>query len=122
MDIDGVFLPVAKELIDVTFPTPITYIETGNATYDPASGQVTPNETTHSINAGILSRGRVEAGGIDEQYELRLWVHHGGGGLPVLPKTSDRVLYDSAYWKVMQVNPTYSSDSLIASKLILRAE
>jgi len=122
MDIDATFLPVAEELIDSVFPTPIKYLQTENPTYDPATGQTTPNVVEYSINAGILSRGRNEAGGVDEQYELRLWIHHGSRGLPVLPKTSDRVLYDSVYWKVYKVDPTYSSDALIASKILVRAE
>ena len=122
MDIDAVFLPVAEELIDSVFPTPITYLQTENPTYDPSTGQTVPNVTEHSINAGILSRGRVEQGGAAEDYELRLWIHHGPAGLPVLPKTSDRVYYDSVYWKVFSVDPTYSSDDLIASKILVRAE
>ena len=122
MDIDGTFLPVAIELIDSVFPTPIKYLQTENPAYDPATGQTTPNVTEYSINAGILSRGRVEQGGAAEDYELRLWIHHGSRGLPVLPKTSDRVLYDSVYWKVFSVDPTYSSDDLIASKILVRAE
>ena len=122
MDIDGNFLPVAIELIDSVFPTPIKYLQTENPTYDPATGQTTPNVTEFSINAGILSRGRVEQGGPAEEYELRLWIHHGSRGLPVLPKTSDRVYYDSVYWKVFSVDPTYSSDDLIASRILVRAE
>lgn len=122
MDITAVFTPVAIELIDNQFPTPIKYLQTENPTYDPSSGQVVPNVTEYSINAGILSRGRNEAGGVDEQYELRLWIHHGSRGLPVLPKTSDRVYYDNVYWKVYKVDPTYSSDALIASKILVRAE
>ena len=61
MDIDGVFLPVAEELIDQVFPTPIKYLQTENPTYDPATGQTTPNVTEYAINAGILSRGRNES-------------------------------------------------------------
>ena len=122
MDIDGVFLPVAEELIDVTFPTPIKYLQTENPTYDPATGQTTPNVTEYSIKAGILSSGRSEQGGIGETHDLTLWVHHGPRGLPVLPQTSDRVLYRSKYWKVFEVDPTYHSDDLIASKILLRAE
>ena len=122
MDIDAVFLPVAEELIDDVFPTPIKYLQTENPTYDPATGQTTPNVTEYAINAGILSRGRNESGGVAEEYELRLWIHHGSRGLPVLPKTSDRVFYDDVYWKVFKVDPTYSSDDLIASKLLVRAE
>ena len=57
MDIDAVFLPVAEELIDDVFPTPIKYLQTENPTYDPATGQTTPNVTEYAINAGILSRG-----------------------------------------------------------------
>ena len=63
MDIDAVFLPVAEELIDDVFPTPIKYLQTENPTYDPATGQTTPNVTEYNINAGILSRGRNESGG-----------------------------------------------------------
>ena len=122
MNIDSTFLPVAIELIDQVFPTPIVYLQTENPDYDPSSGQTIPNVTDYAINAGILSRGRNEGGGVAEDYELRLWVHHGSRGLPVLPKTSDRVLYDNVYWKVVTVDPTYSSDALIASKIIVRAE
>ena len=122
MNIDSTFLPVAIELIDQVFPTPIVYLQTENPDYDPATGQTIPNVTDYAINAGILSRGRNEAGGVAEDYELRLWIHHGSRGLPVLPKTSDRVLYHNVYWKVVTVDPTYSSDALIASKIIVRAE
>ena len=122
MDIDLTFLPVAEELIDEVFPTPIKYLQTNNPTYDPATGQTTPNVVEYDINAGILSRGRSESGGVAEEYELRLWIHHGPAGLPVLPKTSDRVYYDEVYWKVFKVDPTYSSKELIASKILVRAE
>ena len=122
MDIDLTFLPVAEELIDEVFPTPIKYLQTENPTYDPATGQTTPNVVEYDINAGILSRGRSESGGVAEEYELRLWIHHGPAGLPVLPKTSDLVYYDEVYWKVFKVDPTYSSEGLIASKILVRAE
>ena len=122
MDIDKVFLPVAEELIDDVFPTPVVYLQTDNPTYDPATGGISENVVEYRINAGILSRGRSESGGVAEEYELRLWIHHGARGLPVLPKTSDRVFYDSVYWKVFKVDPTYSSDDLIASKILVRAE
>ena len=122
IDIDSTFLPVAEELIDSVFPTPIVYLQTENPQYDPASGQTIPQVTEFKINAGILSRGRNESGGVAEEYELRLWVHHDVGGLPVLPKTSDRIFYHDVYWKVYRVDPTYSSDDLIASKLLVRAE
>ena len=122
MDIDAVFLPVAEELIDNVFPTPIKYLQTENPTYDPSSGQVVPNVTEYSINAGILSSGRMEQGGVAEEHELRLWIHHGSAGLPVLPKTSDRVFYLDKYWKVFKVDPSYHSKDLIASKILVRAE
>ena len=122
MDIDAVFLPVAEELIDSVFPTPIEYLQTENPFYDPMTGQTVPRVVNYKINAGILSRGRNEQGGIAEDYEIRMWIHHGPAGLPVLPKTSDRVLYHDVYWKVYKVDPSYSSDDLIASKLYLRAE
>ena len=122
MDIDSTFLPAAENLIDNVFPTSIVYLQTENPTYDPATGQTTPNVTEFKINAGILSSGRNEQGGIGEEHELRLWIHHGAAGLPVLPQTSDRVLYMNKYWKVFKIDPTYHSDELIASKILVRAE
>ena len=122
MDIDATFLPVAKELIDSVFPTTVAYIRNNGGGYDPATGDVTVNSTQFDINAGVLSRGRLEEGGVGESQELRLWIHHGTGGLPHLPTTSDQVEYSGLAWKVVAVDPTYTSAGLIASKLICRAD
>jgi hypothetical protein len=119
MDIDSVFLPVADLLINQTFPTQITYHEHSTGGYDPLSGVVTGGDIDHSINAGILNRSRVEGGGTAEVYELLLWVEH--KTLPILPTTADSVTYDGTRWKVTEVTPTYSSKSLIASKLKVRS-
>ena len=120
MDIDAEFLPVAVELIDKVFPTAILYERVQPPSYDPNSGDVVENVTQFSIKAGVLSRGRVEAGGVGETYELRLWIQHSASGLPHLPTTADRVEYDGVSWKVTSVDPTYSSKDLIASKLTAR--
>ena len=122
MDIDSTFLPVAKELIDSVFPTGIRYIRTSGGGYDPSTGEVTPNTTQFDLNAGVLSRGRTEEGGVGESQEIRLWIHHGTGGLPHLPTTSDQVEYSGLVWKVTSIDPTYSSKGLIASKITARAE
>ena len=121
MDIDAEFLPVAVELIDNVFPTPIVYHrDTGN-TYDPATGDVTASTTDFDISAGILSRKRIEGGGVAEDYRIELWIHHDEDGLPHLPTTADSFTYDGRDWKVIAIDPTYSSDALIASKLTGRA-
>ena len=122
MDIDATFLPVGKELIDNVFPTGIRYFRNNGSSYDPSTGEVVPNVTQYDINAGVLSRGRTEEGGVGETQELRLWVHHGDGGMPHLPTTSDQVEYFGLTWKVTSVDPTYSSNNLIASKIIARAD
>lgn len=122
MDIDATFLPVAIELIDNVFPTAITYKRDAGSTYDPATGTVTPSITEYTINAGVLGRSRIEDGGVAEIYELQLWVHHNGDGLPYLPTTSDTLVYDSETWKVIDVSPTYSSSGLIASKIKARSK
>jgi hypothetical protein len=119
MDIDLTFLPVADTLINSVFPTPIVYHEHQQGTYDPLTGVVAAATVDHAINAGVLSRSRVEDGGSNETYELLLWVEH--KTLPILPTTADSVTYDGTTWKIVQVAPTYSSKSLIASKLTLRA-
>lgn len=120
MDIDGTFMPVAVELIDSVFPTAITYKRDEGSSYDPQTGDVTPNVVDYAINAGVLSRGRTEAGGTAETYEIRLWIQHSASGLPHLPTTADRVVYDGTTWKVNNIEPTYSSKGLIASKITAR--
>ena len=67
MDIDATFLPVAKELIDSVFPTTVAYIRNNGGSYDPSTGEVVLDITQFSINAGILSRGRLEEG-VGESY------------------------------------------------------
>ena len=120
MNIDQTFKPVAVELIDNVFPTAVVYQRVEPPAYDPATGQVLEIVTQLNIKAGVLSRGRVEGGGVDESYELRLWIHHASSGLPQLPTTSDRVIYDDTTWQVTSVDPTYSSAGLIASKITAR--
>jgi len=120
MDIQATFLPVAIELIDNVFPTAIVYKRNAGSSYDPATGTVTPSVTDYSINAGFLGRSRIEEGGVGETHEVRLWIHHNGDGLPHLPTTADTIVYDSTTWKVIEVEPTYSSDGLIASKIKAR--
>ena len=122
MNIDATFLPVAQELIDQVFPTTIAYLRNDGGSYDPATGEVTQNTTQYDINAGVLSRGRTEEGGVGESQELRLWIHHGTGGMPHLPTTADQVEYSGLVWKVTAVDPTYSSKELIASKIIARCD
>ena len=118
MDIDATFLnPVAVELIDNVFPTDITFHQHGSTAYDPVTGVVTGADTDHAIKAGVLSRSRVEAGGPNESYEISAWIHHGASGLSFLPTTADSFTYDAVVWKVVSVEPTYSSKSLIASKI-----
>jgi|GEM_PF-2713353 len=121
MDIDATFLPVAEGLIDVTFPTAITYHQAGIRTYDPLTGAVTGSTTDHAIKAGVLARNRSEEGGAGETYEISIWIHHGASGLSFLPKTGDSFTYDSMVWQVVEVAPTYSSKALIASKIKGRA-
>ena len=120
MDIDGTFMPVAVELIDSVFPTSVTYFRNLGAGYDPSTGEVTQNVEQLVVSAGVLSRGRTEAGGVGEDYELRLWFQHSSSGLPFLPKTGDSIEYDNTVWKVTTVDPTYSSKGLIASKITAR--
>lgn len=117
MDVSAVFTPVAVELIQNVFPTDVVYHQHGASTYDALTGAMTSGDTDHAIKAGVLSRKRLEEGGANETYEIALWVHHGTGGLGFLPTTADSFTYDGVVWKVTTVDPTYSSKSLIASKI-----
>ena len=117
MDVSATFLPVGVELIDNTFPTDIVYHQSAGGSYDPLTGAVVSADVDYPIKAGVLSRSRIEAGGPNETYEINLWVHHGATGLSFLPTTADSFTYDAVVWKVVSVEPTYSSKSLIASKV-----
>jgi hypothetical protein len=120
VEIDATFLPLAVELIQDVFPTSIVYHRTDGKNYDPATGDVVDTVTDYFISAGVLSRNRTETGGIGETYSLALWLDHSATGLPHLPTTSDSITYDGTEWKVTDVNPTYSSKQLIASKILAR--
>ena len=124
MDVTTTFTPIAVELIDNVFPTDIVYVEHTDTTasYDPFAGVVPKVEVQHNIKAGVLSRGRTEEGGVGEVYELRLWIQHSASGYTKLPKTSDSVIYDGTTWRVVTIDPTYSSAGLIASKLNCRSD
>ena len=124
MDIDAVFLPVAEELIDSVFPTPIKYLQTSNPAYDPATGQTTPNVTEYSINAGILSSGRNEQGGVAEDYETeamdpprRSWVASAAADSQIGCFTARTFI-----GRCSRSTRRISSDDLIASKILVRAE
>ena len=117
MDVSATFLPVGVELIDNVFPTDITFHQHGSTAYDPVTGVVTGADTDHAIKAGVLSRSRIEAGGPNETYEISAWIHHGATGLSFLPTTEDSFTYDGLVWRVVEIAPTYSSKSLIASKI-----
>ena len=117
MNLDAVFLPVAEQLIDVEFGTDITFHQHGASVYNPMTGAVTGADTDHAIKAGILSRSRIEEGGSNEAYTLTAWIHHGASGLSFLPTTADSFTYDGLVWRIVEIVPTYSSKSLIASKI-----
>ena len=121
MDVSATFLPVGVELIDNVFGTDIVFHQHGTKTFDPTTGTVTGTDTDHAIKAGVLSRKRVEEGGTAETYEISLWVHHDTSGLSFLPTTEDSLTYDGFLWRVTAVDPTYSSASLIASKITARS-
>ena len=72
MDIRATFLPIGEELIDSVFPTNITYIRSTGTGYDPSTGEVTQGTEQLAIKAGVLSRGRLETGGVGETYETEV--------------------------------------------------
>jgi len=117
MDVSATFLPVAIELIDQAFPTPIVYNRAQSESYDPATGLLTRDIVGYAINAGILGLRKSEKSGSEEVRELRLWVHHGPGGLPHEPTTGDLVEYGGETWRVTEVVPTFTAAERIASKI-----
>lgn len=118
--IDETFLPIARRLV-VRFGTPIEYTSAGVASYDPATGAVSQAQTTLTLDAGITRRRRLEEGGPGERQELELWIHHDADGLPTQARTDDVIAYDGIAWRVVKVDPGYSSGGLIASRILARS-
>ena len=79
------------------------------------------------VTFGIFHAGLILASSInaitdeDILYQISFWFHHGAGGLGFLPTTEDTITYDGVVWKVVEVSPTYSAATLIASKITCRA-
>ena len=117
MDVSATFLPTGIELIDNVFGTDITFHQHGAGAYNPVTGVVTGADTDHAIKAGIISRSRIEEGGSNEAYTLTAWIHHGATGLGFLPTTADTFTYDGLVWRIVEIAPTYSAATLIASKI-----
>ena len=120
MNIDQTFLPIAEDLIGNIFPTQIVYHYNSGTGYDPSTGAVSAGYRDYTIPAGVLSRQRIEDGGVSEVYEITIWIHHGQDGMPETPKTGDYFTYDNIRFKVTSISPTYSSKNLIASKIVGR--
>lgn len=95
--------------------------EFDNADVTPRATRIPGGDVDIPIKAGVLSRRRTEEGGTSEAYEIDLWVHHGTAGLPFLPTTEDSFTYDSTFWRITAIAPTYSSEGLIASKITGRS-
>ena len=90
------FLPVAEELIDSVSsqPTSSTSATWGPAT-TPRLGKSLRTPSSSPSRLGCSPGAVHEAGGAGEDYEMRLWIHHGTSGMPHLPKTGDVVEYDA---------------------------
>ena len=114
MPLQDTFIPVAKTLVDLGRIGTCNLIRV-DSTYDPAVGEVVEVETIYAGFGAVMKRWRDEAGGTGEDYRLEVWMDHQTTNY--LPETKDRVSYDGRTWKVISVNPTYSGDALVASKL-----
>ena len=128
MDIDGVFqTELLKELIDDVSSQPRSSISRLPTllTILPRVRRLRTLLSTPSTQASCHA-GETSQGGVAEEYELRLWIHHGRRlVLPVLAEDvrQNRVYYDNVYWKVYQASTRrIAADDLIASKLLVRAE
>ena len=66
------FLPVAIELIQNVFPTPVTYTRNLGSSYDPATGEVTQNTEQFNISAGVISESASRRGRSRRNLQLDL--------------------------------------------------
>ena len=108
--------PLAKELVDVFRVASLTYVRVEQGSYDPATGDVVETETSFPGAGAVLSTNESEGGGVAGTQELEVWIDMQGIG-DVWPTTRDRLEYLGKSWKVVDITPKYSGDTLYACKL-----
>lgn len=117
---DALFRGVGNDLVEL-FGSTCTYRQSavGGGNYDPLSGAVSDATIEYQVKAGVEQITRVENGGTNEALEAVMWFSH--VTLPIEPTTSDTVVYQGKTWQVIEVNPQFAGDQLIAFGLKVRA-
>ena len=108
--------PLAKEMADVFRVASLTYVRVEQGSYDPVTGDVVETETSFPGAGVVLSTNESEGGGVAGTQELEVWIDMQGIG-DVWPTTRDRLEYLGKTWKVVDITPKYSGDTLYACKL-----
>lgn len=116
---DGWAKALAYEAVTTWRSTDVVFVQRGNGSYDPATGEVTSVEVRYGCGAAIAKVRRIEEGGPAEKLEAEAWFD--STTLPVMPTTADVVEFKGMQWRVIAVDPAYLSDATeYAYKLLLR--
>lgn len=97
----------------------VAFVRRASSTYDPATGAVTTPEQRIACGAAIPKLRRIEEGGTAEQHECEAWFD--STTLPLMPTTADVVEFMDKTWRIVAVDPAYTSGTKhYAYKLLLR--
>lgn len=115
---DNIFRPLAKKLINSTFGTSATLRQYTDV-YSVATGKNVRTETDTVIKISPpapVKESRIS--GVVQAGDARCMI--AASPISVSPGTEDALVWDSATWQIVQVNPIWSGDQKAAFELILR--
>jgi hypothetical protein len=115
-------IPLAKRLVDRFRSTDLTYIRVDAYSYNEQTGTVTATEEEIPAAGAVVKSMKGERDGVEQGTQLEAWIDHATVPWPI--STQDQLEYMGRRWKIVSIDPTYSSgdDVAYASKITARAE
>ena len=114
--------PLAKRLVDRFRSSELTYIRVASGAYNEVTGVASIAETQIPFAGAVLRSMKAERDGVQQGSELEAWIDHTIVPWPI--SSNDRLQYMGRRWKIISIDPTYSSSAtqVYASKIRARAE
>lgn len=119
---DAWAIPLAKRLVDRFRSQELTYVRIVPGAYDETTGTAAVVETEIAAAGAVTKSMKGERDGVQQGSELEAWIDHVTVPWPI--STADRLEYMGRRWKIVSIDPTYSSSDteVYASKITARAE
>jgi hypothetical protein len=115
-------IPLAKELVDRFRSDNLTYVRITAGVYNETTGVAAATEVKITAAGAVSQSMKGERDGVEQGSELEVWIDHATVSWPL--STKDRLEYMGRRWKIVSIDPTYSSSDVkvYASRIKARAE